>query len=82
MNNDTFNDLMFDSKYEEVEIPVLAKIMNELQIPFVKVEEIIETESGITVFVKIIKENKNGGIADAISKTNESSKGLKFTIGR
>ena len=82
MNNDTFNDLVFDSEYEEVEIPVLVQVMNELQIPFVKVEEIIETESGITVFVKIKKENKNGGIADAANKTNESSKGFKFTIGR
>lgn len=47
-----------DSKYEEVEIPVMVHVINELQIPFVTAEEIIKTESGITVIVKIKKENK------------------------
>lgn len=53
------SDLVFDSKYEELEIPVLVQVMNELQIPFVTTEEIIETESGITVIVKIKEANKN-----------------------
>lgn len=53
------SDLVFDSKYKELEIPVLVQVMNELQIPFVATEEIIGTESGITVIVKIKEANKN-----------------------
>lgn len=56
-----FSDPVFDSKYKEVEIPVLVQVMNELQIPFVSTEEIIKTESGITVIVKIKEANKNEG---------------------
>lgn len=46
-------DLTFDEKFEEIEIPVLVQVTNELGIAFTTKEELIESDTGIIVNVTI-----------------------------